>query len=695
MRGLLLLALLAGPAAAADDRLQPGEFPPRGTEHPVTGELLEADFLRRSGQFRREDDGVLVDFTLLPCGTILYLDAEADLRDVPLGTTLHFSMYRDESGAYTKVAAIEDEFSRLARRGRVYRLEEAHPAEGTLLVNRLGAAPDREDLGRGQFRVDPRTRVWKGDKAASLADLAPGDELLVNLTGRRVCTDIWAGVEARKLATDEQQKRHHAFLRQRGLAARIDRVDGRKLTVALLGDPASMQALFKADGIDPARWAAEHRIVDAVVGNEELRTYNPPVDGKRGPVLDYQAIPTAGFGCAGVRWTIQPDLLLEGFRKGRYIRLFVHPAWPVNDMPFGESLYTEAPGAKPLTEEPEQYSYRTDFANADLPWYRLKPGEFPPYHSHHLVAGELLKADPVHRSGQFRADRTGELVDFTLPPFAAILYLNAESDLRDLPLGTRYRFYLYQDDRGAFTKAAVIEDEFIHLADDHLSYRLDEARPGDGKLLLTRLHDAVKNDKEEFYRPPPFGRGEFAVNDKTRIWKGDAQATLADLAPGDELLLNQSGRTATDRGICTDLWVGEAARKRATEQQRAKHSASLKARGLPAWVMAVDGNKLTVVFFAADRRAFPRLLGDDPWGKGVSAVLADDQLRPTGAPAEMMGFSNHLPEGDTAGTYGCSGVRWVLESRQPAGKYRPGQVLRIYKEGWPISSTPEDGPSAR
>ena len=77
------------------------------------------------------------------------------------------------------------------------------------------------------------------------------------------------------------------------------------------------------------------------------------------------------------------------------------------------------------------FPFRTDFANEHLPWYQLKPGEFPPLHSEHRVGGELVEADFIHRSGQFRAEGTGELVDFTLPPFGTVMYLNTEADLRD------------------------------------------------------------------------------------------------------------------------------------------------------------------------------------------------------------------------------------------------------------------------
>jgi hypothetical protein len=68
------------------------------------------------------------------------------------------------------------------------------------------------DIGQSILRVSPETRVWKGDQAVKLADLAVGDELLINLSGERTgspsrCTDIWIGADTHKLVTERQGKK--------------------------------------------------------------------------------------------------------------------------------------------------------------------------------------------------------------------------------------------------------------------------------------------------------------------------------------------------------------------------------------------------------------------------------------------------------------------------------------------------------
>ena len=164
---------------------------------------------------------------------------------------------------------------------------------------------------------------------------------------------------------------------------------------------------------------------------------------------------------------------------------------------------------------------------------------------------------------------------------------------------------------------------------------------------------------------------------------------LSDLAIGDELLVNLTGRTATSRGRCTDIWAGLETHKLATAQQRTNHQNFLQARGLPAWIDKVEGKTITITFFSAQRKDFTALLNGDPWGKSVSVFLADEELRTHGAATNKMSFKNHLPEGVTAGTYGCSGVRWVLEASPLPEAFQKGRIIRVLKEGWPIKDTVE------
>jgi hypothetical protein len=727
----LAAVLLAGPLAPAADqgrldphypfrtdwanqelpwyRLQPGVFPPYHSDHRVGGTLVAEDFVRRAGRFRIDRTGELVDFTMPPYGTIAFRNAEAELRDVPLGTFFLFFLHQDEQGAFTRLATMQDEYSMLANHGFTWRITALKLDEGRLAVVKQKLGEDKLDEGHGELLVDEATRVWKSDASGraeqplKLVDLAVGDALLVELgaatpQGPRRCTDIWVGVGTHAAVSERQRKAHAAYLKERGLPGWIDAIDGRKLTVSLFGDRGTLLALLNDEGLDPARLGTDHRHVEVAVADEQLRTYNPPVDKRGSNIVAVQTVPVDAYGCSGERWTIEPDLLLEGFRAGRVVRIFDHK-WPVKDMPFGEGAYEHGVEVDDL--DPRQFRYRTDLANADLPWYRLAPGVFPPAHSTHELWADLVQVDALRRTARLRDER-GQQLDVALPPFAAVRYRGAEAELDEIPPGTRCLVGLTQDERGAFTWASTIADDFTCFADQGFSYRLDTVQPAGAvpaeqpaaqqqgaaqppilaHLLVGKRMEPINDYRGEAVRPPDLGRCLLAVDARTRIWKGDRAIALAELAVGDELLADLGGRSPTSEGRCTELWVGADTRKQTSEQQRARHRALAKARGMPAYVVGVEGRKVTVVFFAAVRADFPALLDGDPWGKSVMALPVDERLQPAGPP-ERVGFSTHLPEGDTAGCAGSSGVRWVLEVPEP-GRYRVGQAIRVFKDGWPL-----------
>jgi hypothetical protein len=677
-------------------QLKPGEFPPRGSAHRIGGDLVEADFIHRAGVFRMDGSGELVSFTMPPFATVNYVGGEGDLRDLPLGTHGQWFLFQDAKGAFTRLATVQDDFTALAAQGVVYRVEEVKLGEGKLRVTTQPAAgapagngavspPSEEVL---ELLIDPQARVWKGAGEGKLADLAVGDSILANTSGSPArCTELWLGADAQQRATKEQRQRHLAFIKTRGLPAWVDRVEGKKMTLTFFGEPASFAALCKDEGLDPAKWATEHRRVGAAVANEELRTYNPKVDQQGSNVLEYESVPADRYGSSGVRWTIQPSLLLEGFRRGHVVRIF-KDNWPIFDMPYGESVYGEVFNAETIETDPHHYPFRTDFANEGLPWYQLQPGKFPPNYSGHEVGGALVKIDTNQRGGQFRADRTGELINFTLPPFAAVLYCNAEADLTDIPIGTRCLFSLHQDSRGVFTQASQIVDEFTNLTKFRLSCRLDAVRLTEGKLLVAQQIPPMKDERDVIIQPPDLGRMEIAVDEQTRVWKGDRKITLGELMAGDQLIFNRTARTSTSQGRCTDLWVDRETHKTATEEQRARRQAVLKERGRPAWIESVDGKKVTVIFFAASRVEYAEQNRPDPKGKTVQTLVVNDQLQPIDAATEKMKVVTRLPEPEEAGLIGTSNTRWQLEAKDLPATYRSGQVIRVVEEPPPAPANP-------
>jgi len=459
-------------------------FPACGSERRVKGTLVTADFIHRAGQFRRAENGELVDFKLAPYGAIRYRGAEADLRDVPLDTECELCLVPDAQGDFTRVALIEC--------------------------------------------------LGKHDPAA----------------------------------TEQQRQRFAAFTKFRGLPGWIDRTAGNKLSITLFsGQPERFKQA----------WLGDFKIgkeVSVVVANDELRTWNPRSDRERSTLVEISDGPADCFGSSGVRLVIAVPNMLEGFRRGRVVRV-LGAGWPVKEQFYGESLMgygfsrQQTAELMELTpkEYPRQFPFRTDYGNAHLPWYRLQPGEPAPRFSEHLVFGALLKVAADGRSGEFRTDRTGERVDFQFTPDAAIKYLNAAALLSDIPLGTRCRFHLYQDEHGEFRLATLVSDEFSYLAANVLTYRIEQLLLAEGQLHVARRIPEVKNYNGDMEQPPDIGRTALRVDRTTRVWKGDTRAELADLAVGDLLLVNVTDDQAGAPARCMDVWIGAEAQQHATAQQ--------------------------------------------------------------------------------------------------------------------------------
>jgi hypothetical protein len=565
-----------------------GEFPPHHSDRRIGGELVTADFIHRRGQFRTSKTGELVDFTMPPYGSVMYLNSEADLRDVPLGTYLLFFLNQDDAGQFTKLATMEDQFTMDASHGFSYRLDEIEIEQGRLRLTKQSVPKKQPNVGKLDLSVTPETRAWKNGAQIKLTDLAVGDDLLFNLTGKSgqyaggVCTDLWVGAQTHKQTTESVRKKFADFVKARGLPGWIDKVDGNNLTVTFFsGDAPAFKQTFLGE-------FAKDKELRVCVANDELRTWNPPVDGERANLLDVQTGPVNAYGTSGVHVICDVKYMLEGFRKGRVVRVF-GGGWARKDPPCGEGLMnygyrgvnTPELTELPPKEYPTQFPFRTDYGNESLSWYQLKPNQAPPPFSAHAVLGELVRVNADGRSGQFRTDRTGELVEFTLLPSeagGAVKYLNARATLSDIPSSMRCRFNLYQDDHGAFTRAGLISDEFSYLAGNTLTYRIEALKLSGGKIHVARQMGLVKNYNGDMEQPPDIGQAELLVSPDTRVWKGDRQLRLAELAVGDLLLVNLTGEQSGTPSRCTDIYVGAETHQLVSDWQSHQHPSAVNAK---------------------------------------------------------------------------------------------------------------------
>ena len=327
-------------------RLTPGTFPPAGSAHRISGELIALDHVNRTGVLRqdrtaatrRRDWDLPLPFRLLPYGSLTFRGAPAELRDIPLGTHLQGQFYFDpqagpeNKGAFTQAIRLEDDFSHCARQQRAWRVDAVAIDKGLLTVT--GIAGKELDPKPTLFQINSTTRIWRGRTIGLLTDLAVGQSILLNLTGCTLkgpgrCTDIWIDSESRSIATNHQLEIHRQFQREHGLAGWVDEVDNQAGIVTV--------TLF--DGFDPklgGDFVVKESLI-SVVAEESLRSFDQRSDRMRGEILDVQS-GAPGPGNSGIRIQFKPLALLEGFRPKRIVRLFAG-AWNVDALPKEERLY--------------------------------------------------------------------------------------------------------------------------------------------------------------------------------------------------------------------------------------------------------------------------------------------------------------------------------------------------------------------
>lgn len=355
-------------------QLVDGEFPPAGSGHAISGELIRVDHLERRFLLRVDRDDsqgagnldLPIDATMLPYGSIWYQGAPAALQDIPLGThlrglyyhksptdktpplaNLHMHGRQSKEVNFNRCLRLEDDFSLHARASQTWKIE-AVDLKGMKLTARLHRG--EEPIGDSKtFDLQQSTVVRQGRGIGELDALKPEQRVLFNLTwatlfGPGRILEIWLDDESRKLATTQQTRRHHDHIRERGLPGWIKSVD----------DAAEVVTITFFDTFDPVLFEELKLIHEPTIGwplvkepkdpkapkgtiavaRESLLTYDPVNDRHGGNILKTDRQPP-GPGDSGVRIQVQCDILLEGYRPCRIVRFFP-AAWPAKFPPLEE-----------------------------------------------------------------------------------------------------------------------------------------------------------------------------------------------------------------------------------------------------------------------------------------------------------------------------------------------------------------------
>lgn len=374
-------------------RPEVGKFPPVEKAHAYRGELVFVDHANRRGSIRVQGSGMFFrndphPIAMLPYGMVRYHGASADLRDIPLGTVLHVlaflppdpktsavpvlpveSKTKDANHnrgagifpAENHVLLLEDEPSYCLRENKVWLLKEisVKKNEGMIVASREPKEGARGKATEESITFDAATRVWRGRELLAIEDLIAegilpaegkkslgGQEAMLGITWKPTpggvftrfhISDIWLDGTAMQRAARSQTELHKAFIRSRWMPAWIDAVEygkfGKaKVTATLFGgmDP-SLYADFKKDS--PAMMNAVENTLKHTHG-----AYGPAHMASKGSILEVTVVDgVAPLGSSGIQIRFETDLIIEGIRPGRVVR--VRPtSWPQVDVPREEYL---------------------------------------------------------------------------------------------------------------------------------------------------------------------------------------------------------------------------------------------------------------------------------------------------------------------------------------------------------------------
>lgn len=391
----LAVFLWASAAIAADEPFRPeaGKFPPLDKAHSYRGELVFVDHANRRGSIRVQGDGMFFrndphPFALLPYAIIRYHGAPADLRDIPLGTVLHVRAFlppdprisavpvlpvdnRKVDGNHNRGAGIfpaenhvlllEDEPSHCQREGVVWKLKEVdlNNGAGMIVASRESKAGKDDQASEEKLTFDAATRIWRGRECLSIEDLIAegiwpasgkrsldGKGVLPGITWKPTpdgvftrfhISDIWLDDDAIQRAAHNQTEVHKAFIRSRWMPAWVDAVEYGKF-----GHATVTATLF--GGMDDSLYADFKKDTSAMMNAVENTlkhthgAYGPAHMASRGSLLEVTKLAAdVPLGSSGIQIRFDTDLIIEGLRPGRVVR--VRPAnWPQVQVPREEYL---------------------------------------------------------------------------------------------------------------------------------------------------------------------------------------------------------------------------------------------------------------------------------------------------------------------------------------------------------------------
>jgi hypothetical protein len=371
--------------------------------------------------------------------------------------------------------------------------------------------------------------------------------------------------------------------------------------------------------------------------------------------------------------------------------------------------------------------------------FRPKVGEFPPLEKAHSYKGELTFVDHANRRGSMRIDGDGRFrfaapSPFALLPYGLVRYHGSPADLRDIPLGTVMyaKAFLPPDPKISSVPVLPLDNRKkkygyagtgVAPAENHIFLFEDEPSYCKRLGLVWKLKKINLNEDQGIItarRESKSGNGDvheetFSIDTATRFWRGRERLGIADLM--NEKIWPKNGKKdlndqtvfigitwkPTPGGVfkrfhLSDVWLDELAMQRATRIQNETHKAFVKSRWIPGWVDKVEYGKfgrakVTVTLFGGMDDA---LYTD--FKKGQKAMLASSENNlkhwagGTAGTAQMAskGILLEVSKTKKRVPLGSSGIQVSLETNLVTEGFRPGKVIRIRPENWPLLEVPRE-----
>ena len=263
--------------------------------------------------------------------------------------------------AENHVLLLEDEPSYCLREGNVWKLSEVDLKDNAGMIV---ASREPKDGGDGKasheaMTFDAATRIWRGRECLAVKDLIAestwpadgkkaldGQPVLLGITWKPTpdgiftrfhISDIWLDESAIQRAAHSQTETHKAFIRSRWMPAWVDAVDYGKF-----GRATVTATLF--GGMDESLYADFRKDVSAMMNGVENTlkhaggNYGPAHMASRGTILEVTTTDEQPpLGSSGFQIRFETDLIIEGIRPGRVVR--VRPGnWPHLNLPREEFI---------------------------------------------------------------------------------------------------------------------------------------------------------------------------------------------------------------------------------------------------------------------------------------------------------------------------------------------------------------------